>query len=252
MLLGKIKAAMRWLSGESRSGLLLPTDSAQLQSNGQTSSNKVVDALKLKHPEAQLPCSSTLLLGTELPPFEDIDITRSHVATAAHRTQGSGGPGGCDSSHWKDVLLRYGPHSSRCRDAVASLVSLLSNSIVDWNLIRALLANRLIALDKHPGNRPVGIGEALRRILSKVVCLITRMDAEVCGSSQLCAGVQCSIEEAIHSARDMFSSHDWGLLMVDAKNAFNSLNHSSLLWNIRILWQRASRFVFNTYQGHSP
>uniref|UniRef100_A0A1X7SXQ2 Reverse transcriptase domain-containing protein n=1 Tax=Amphimedon queenslandica TaxID=400682 RepID=A0A1X7SXQ2_AMPQE len=253
MLLGKVKAAMRWFSGESRSGLLLPTDSVQLQSNGQTSPIKVVDALKLKHPEAQLPCSSTLLLDTELPPFEDIDITGSHVATAAHRIQGSGGPGGCESSHWKDVLLRYGPHSSRCRDAVASLVSLLSNSIVDWNLIRALLANRLIALDKHPGIRPIGIGETLRRILSKVVCLITRTDAEeVCGSSQLCAGVQCSIEGAIHSARDMFNSHDWGLLMVDARNAFNSLNRSSLLWNIRILWPRASRFVFNTYKGHSP
>ena len=168
------------------------------------------------------------------------------MATAAHRIQGSGGPGRC-------VLLRYGPHSSRCRDALASLVSLLSNSTVDWNLICALLANRLIALDKHPGIRPIGIGETLRRILSKVVCLITRTDAEeVCGSSQLCAGVPCSIEGAIHSARDMFNSHDWGLLMVDARNAFNSLNRSSLLWNIMILWPRASRFVFNTYKGHSP
>ena len=253
MLLGKVKAAMRWLSGESRGGLLLPTDSVQSQSNGQTCSINVVDALKLKHPGAQPPCSSTLLLDTELPPFENIDITGSHVATVAHRIQGSGGPGGCDSSHWKDALLRYGPHSSRCRDAVASLVSLLGNSTVDWNLIRALLANRLIALDKRPGIRPIGIGETLRRILSKVVCLITRTDAEeVCGSSQLCAGVPCSIEGAIHSARDMFNSHDWGLLMVDARNAFNSLNRSSLLWNIRILWPRASRFVFNTYKGHSP
>ena len=209
----------------------------QSQSNGQTCSINVVDALKLKHPGAQPPCSSTLLLDAELPPFENIDITGSHVATAAHRIQGSGGPGRC-------VLLRYGPHSSRCRDALASLVSLLSNSTVDWNLICALLANRLIALDKHPGIRPIGIGETLRCILSKVVCLITRTDAEeVCGSSQLCAGVPCSIEGAIHSARDMFNSHDWGLLMVDARNAFNSLNRSSLLWNIMILWPRASRFV---------
>ena len=85
---------------------------------------------------------------------------------------------------------------------------------MDWNWIQALLANRLIALDKCPGVHPIGIGETLRRILSKVICFITRSDAEeVCGSSQLCAGVQCSIEGAIHSVRDMFNSNDWGLLL---------------------------------------
>ena len=31
-----------------------------------------------------------------------------------------------------------------------------------------------------------------------------------------------------------------------------SINRSSLLWNIRILWPRASRFIYNTYRGHSP
>lgn len=100
---------------------------------------------------------------------------------------------------------------------------------------------RLIALDKCPRVRPIGIGETLRRILS---CFITRSDVEeVCGSSQLCAGIQCGIEGAIHSVRDMFDSNDWGLLMVDAKNAFNSINRFSLLWNVRVLWPRASRFV---------
>ena len=42
------------------------------------------------------------------------------------------------------------------------------------------------------------------------------------------------------------------MLVMDAENAFNSINRTALLWNIRILWPRASRFVFNTYRGWSP
>uniref|UniRef100_A0A1X7TSE9 Uncharacterized protein n=1 Tax=Amphimedon queenslandica TaxID=400682 RepID=A0A1X7TSE9_AMPQE len=177
MLLGKVRVAMRWLSSASRGGVLLPADIIQTRTDGQINSASVLDVLKSKHPKAQQPCSSTLL-DSDLPSFEDIDDTGSHVATIAHRTQGSGGPGGCDSSHWRDVLLQYGSCSSRCRDAVASLTSLLSNSIVDWTKIQALMANKLIVLHKCPGVRPIGIGETLCCMLSKTACFITRSNAE--------------------------------------------------------------------------
>ena len=89
--------------------------------------------------------------------------------------------------------------------------------------------------------------------MCKTICLVTREDVEdICGSDQLCACTQCALEGAIHAANNLFNENEWGLLLVDARNAFNSLNRSSLLWNVRVLWPRASRFIYNTYKGHSP
>ena len=49
------------------------------------------------------------------------------------------------------------------------------------------------------------MGEALCCIICKAICLVTCEDVEmVCGSSQLCAGVQCGIEGAIHASVDLF------------------------------------------------
>uniref|UniRef100_A0A1X7T952 Reverse transcriptase domain-containing protein n=1 Tax=Amphimedon queenslandica TaxID=400682 RepID=A0A1X7T952_AMPQE len=143
-------------------------------------------------------------------------------------------------------------HFARLQDAVAGLTRHLAYSLVEWNSVQALLVNRLTALDKCPGIRPIGVGETLRRIMDKTVCVLTRDDAEsVCGVSQLCAGLQSGIEGAIATARDMFSDDDTGMLVMDAKNAFNSINRLSLLWNVCVLWPRTSRYIFNTYRGWS-
>ena len=67
------------------------------------------------------------------------------------------------------------------------------------------MVNRLIALDKCPGVHPVDIGEALRRVLGKIVALASRADfEEVCGTDQLCSGLWAGMEGAIHVVKELF------------------------------------------------
>ena len=256
MMQGKIRAAVRWITERSSNGLLAPTDETIVTvGDGSTTSMSVLDVLKSKHPNPRPPHTFSLLDADELPHLEDIEITGAIIHKVVFGIQGGAGPGGADAGHWHDVLLRYGSHSSRLRDAVASLSRTMANDFVLWKSFKALLANRLIALNKNPGVRPIGIGETLRRIIGKAICYVTRDDVEmVCGSDQLCAGVKMGIEAAFHAVHDLFernTNSDWGLLTIDASNAFNSLNRVALLWNARILWPTAARFIFNTYQGWS-
>ena len=58
----------------------------------------------------------------------------------------------------------------------------------------------------------------LWRIIGRTVCLLTRDDAAAeCDSSQLCAGLKCSIKGAIHAANDLFQADNVGMLVMDAK-----------------------------------
>ena len=117
-------------------------------------------------------------------------------------------------------LLHYGAHSSRLRKAVADLAMHLANDIVDWTDIRALMANRLIALNKCPGVHPIGIGECLCRGLGHVLALVTGWEAQsACGMDQLACGMQSGIEGAIHAILALYDDHSndgWGFLLMDA------------------------------------
>ena len=119
-----------------------------------------------------------------------IDILKEKHPVAKQSKEGGAEPSGTDSEHWKDAFLRFG-------DEVAALITKIANEIIPWNQIRALMSDRLIALDKCPGVRPIGIGECLRRIMCKCMAEATKKNLEeTCGSQQLACGVKVGIEGA--------------------------------------------------------
>ena len=74
---------------------------------------------------------------------------------------------------------------------------------------------------------------------------------KTCSTDQLACGLKAGVEGPIHALSDVFDDNKengCGMLLMDASNAFNSLNRETALWNARILWPRCSRFLFNTYR----
>ena len=134
---------------------------------------------------------------------------------------------------------------------MALLARRLSTTYIDPECTSPLLACRLIALDKNPGVRPIGIGDTARRIIAKAVLHIVKTDVQdACGCVQLCGGQISGIEAAVHAVRSAFESDgNEALLLADASNAFNSLNRQVALHNIQRICPPLSTILINTYRA---
>ena len=125
---------------------------------------------------------------------------------------------------------------------------------IDHTLITSLANSRIIALNKNPGIRPIGIGERLRRLMGKVVASTLKKDVQISvGPLQTCSGLKSGSEAAVHAMREYFDTEECeGILLIDAENAFNSLNRKTALHNIRISCPEISTFILNFYRKAFP
>ena len=76
----------------------------------------------------------------------------------------------------------------------------MANSSPPWAAYCALMACLLVAFDKLPGVRPVGIGEVLYQDLTKLLMKAAGDQAKTaCGNLHLCTGLEAVIEGATHN-----------------------------------------------------
>ena len=171
------------------------------------------------------------------------------IRSSALRVGGSPGPSGLDAVAWKRLCTSFHSSSNDLCAALSSLAQRLCARYVDPEGLYPLVASRLIALDKQSGVRPIGVGETIRWLLGKAILRVIGTDViEATGASQLCAGQLGGCEAAVHAVRDLFSSLDCeAVLLVDASNAFNSLNRQNALRNIHSLCPALAVVVTNCY-----
>ena len=213
----------------------------------------MLEVLRAKHPEDRTPTAACLTSYTRCPPdLTPVDITDDTVTAVAGKLSGGAGPGRTDSvllQHW---LLRFGAASAELRQIVGDFVEWLVNGRPPWTAYRALMSGRLIALDKQPGIRPVGVGDTWRHLMVKCLLKVAGPKAKSAwGTTQLAGGFEAGIEGAIHEVHALFEEHrkeeDWGFLLIEACNAFNEENRTAMLWAAQNEWPSGAQFTFNCY-----
>ena len=90
-------------------------------------------------------------------------------------------------------------------------------------------------------------------MLAKCVLVVTGAEAKKAyGTEKLCSGPEAGIKGGAHAVRLLRKQYaqeeDWGFLLVDAQNAFNEENCTSILWAVRHEWPSGVRFSFNCYR----
>ena len=238
---GNVNAAIRLLTDNMSHGIL-PLN------------KETLGLLIQKHPESEEATKDVILQGPikEANPIVFETIDESLILKSAQATKGGSGPSGMDADGWRKPLTSkvYGDCGVDLRTALANFTKRVCREDVCDDSLEAFIACRLIPLDKNPGLRPIGVGEVLRRICGKAVMSVVKQD--IVNSSckvQMCSGQSSGSEAAIHAMRDLFEEEESeAVLLVDAANAFNSINRNAFLHNINILCPTFAKYAGNCYR----
>jgi hypothetical protein len=178
--------------------------------------------------------------------FERID--GDLIQNTATRTEGAAGPSGLDAAAWRRLCTSFKSCSTELCDALAAVGKRICTTFVDPSSLTSFVASRLIALDKCPGVRPIGLGEVGRRIIGKAIATVIGNEIqEATGPLQTCAGHLSGCVAAVHAMHQVFGDDNVeGVILVDATNAFNCLNRQTALINIKHLCPALSKVLINT------
>ena len=247
---GKMKEALRLLSSTSTRGCLSP-DLVLPENDNRT----VFEELSRKHPKGRNIDPSALLPENDhtvsFHPviFESLDGLQ--IRNTISKMKGSAGPSGLDTDDWRQMCCSFKDASNDLCNVLADTAKYIATSYVDPVGLEALNACRLVALEKTHGVRPIGIGEVVKRMLAKVILKIVKEDIQqVIGPLQMCAGYENGVEVASLAMQTVFEADDTeAVILVDAENAFNSMNRKLALANILHSCPSIATVLINTYRS---
>ena len=226
--------------------------------NGVLALNKKIrEQLKQKHPQRRDADPEIMLPDKpeEIHPIKFDSIDAENVGKAALKTRVGPGPSGLDDDGWKRIFTsnQFGDSTDDLCKTLAEVIKKLCAVENQSTSLEAFLANRLIPLDKNPGLSPTGVDEVLRLIAGKVIVSHLKEDViQSVGSLQVCAGQDTVCESLMHEMGTIYGDQSAeAVLLVDASNAFNSINRNVFLHNVVVICPSIAGYVKNCYSVSS-
>ena len=206
-----------------------------LTSSGVAPNNETTwKLLQAKHPEGPLPMLPPVhtLAGAILPPdFNVLTILKSFSKATAC------GPSGLCIQHLLNAAEV--PLPSPIGALLRDVVNLLASGKVPVSVSKFLAGGSLTALDKNKPNSlpdicPITVGEALRRLVGKCLCAVTKEKAsEYFAPLQMGVACPSGAEKIIHGLMHCVEEHwmdeDIAVMKIDMRNAFNLVSCQALL-----------------------
>ena len=186
----------------------------------------------------------------ELPPgFLDV-IDGDLVLKVAAHLRGAPGPSGLSCDFLKTLCRSKSSQAHNLCSEIAGLAQRLMGSAVAPGTIECFRASRLVPLDKGEGRvRPVGVGEALRRLVGRLALSVTRPALqEACGALQVAGGLPGACEAAAAALQEVWERADTDcVVLADASNAFNCMNRARGLRTATERCPQLSPILHNLY-----
>ena len=168
----------------------------------------------------------------------------------------AGGPTGLRPQHLVDCLGSASTHAqSLLLEALCELCHRGLEGSLAPRTVAYMCAARLIPLKKVDGGvRPIAIGETLRRVIAKFVLRQPASARAQCWMSPLqtaftrgspCETVGMGVQELV---LQLSGREDWGLLQVDVRNAFNTLQRETILGAVATQAPELTAWVRQTLQ----
>ena len=186
-LSGKLRQAIHQATNRDGVGCLLQDD--QCTKTGQL----VAEVLWEKHldrrfPPMENPMCTAFEGHEDAPKTVPLDFAEDDVTWVSSNISGTTGALAEKAIDLRDFIICFEYVLEELRVVFVRLADCMFNSSLPWSAYRALMACRLVALDKSPGVRPVRIREMLHRALDKLVIRESGDQAKrECGKFQLCS-----------------------------------------------------------------
>ena len=215
----------------------------------------VTRALQAKHPPAPDGVALPAAPDAATPPFQ---ATKEQVFEALNSFQNSSGsgPDGIRPGHLVSLTSKgSGAAGERLKTALTNLCNFVISGRVHERIRPLFYGASLCALAKKDGGiRPIAVGNALRRLATKVVLRpVTTELRDQLQPTQLGVGTPTGCEAALRATRAYIEGTTTPkvILKIDLKNAFNTLRRDTILTAVRENLPEAYCLFYQAYGANT-